>query len=269
MNTNEYIKNLSYHLRKMPAQEREDAISYYREYLEDAGIQTEEEAVSIFGPAPQLAAGIKADSAMRDFDEGAPKVKKGISAVWLAILGVFAIPVGVPLAIAAFVIIIAILIVIFSVIISFFAVAISFIAGGAASIILGFWVITSGPMTTLFLIGSGLVLMALGYFIWIFMVWLSKVSLKGIATLFNRIRYGKENRKKKNNGFGMNQNNQQNYEFDNNPNCQQNRDFEEPPAFNKSFAENIEDRTYSEPIMDGPKAFGDVEIDPEKEGDEI
>ena len=197
MSSNEYIKNLTYHLRKMPAQEREDAISYYSEYLAEAGIESEEEAIALFGPAHQLAAGIKAENAMRELYEEKPKVKKGFSAVWMAILGIFAIPVAVPIAIAAFAIIIAILAIVFSVIISFFAVAISLIAGGLAAIVSGFMVIISGPMTTLFLVGGGLVCIALGYYFWIFSVWLSKVMLKGIAVLFNKIRHRSENKAQK------------------------------------------------------------------------
>ena len=277
MKTNEYIKNLSYHLRKLPAREREDAISYYREYIEDAGIETEEEAIAIFGPAHQLAAGIKADMAMRNFEEEKPKMKKGISAVWLAILGVFAIPVGVPIAVAAFVIIIAILIVILAVIISFFAVAISLFAGGAASVILGFAVIFASPMTTLFAVGAGLALMAIGYFVWIFMVWISKICLKGIATLFNKIRYRKENNNSKkqaatgnyysnegfgsdsgyeqNNGFDSNQNGQQNFQQNNDQYNSQFNTNEAPPMYDKSFSEIVDSGKYSEPIMDGTGNF--------------
>jgi uncharacterized membrane protein len=198
-NGNEYINALNYHLRKLPACERADAIAYYSEYLAEAGPGGEAEAIRRLGSPMQLAVGIRADAAMRDLDdEDKPKVKKSISAVWIAIIAVFAIPVGGPVAVCVAAVVISILISIFAVLLSLFVTAAAMVLSGIFSIILGFYFTFSAPPVMLFYVGCGLVVAVLGGFIWLFILWLSKITFRGIAALFNKIRHRKASKISKN-----------------------------------------------------------------------
>ncbi len=44
-----FMKELEYLLQDIPDEEREEAISYYRDYLEEAGSENEEKVIEEFG----------------------------------------------------------------------------------------------------------------------------------------------------------------------------------------------------------------------------
>ena len=68
MKKEEFIQRLKYLLADLPEEETEDAIAYYRDYLEEAG-EKEEEVIRGFGSPEKLAAVIRADL-RQDPDEG-------------------------------------------------------------------------------------------------------------------------------------------------------------------------------------------------------
>lgn len=61
MNRMEFIKELEYLLQDVPEEEREDAVGYYRDYLEEAGDEGEEQAILEFGSPERVAAIIRSD----------------------------------------------------------------------------------------------------------------------------------------------------------------------------------------------------------------
>lgn len=61
MNRGEFIRELEYLLQDIPEEEKADAIAYYRDYLEDAGEEQEEDVIREFGSPERVAAIIRAD----------------------------------------------------------------------------------------------------------------------------------------------------------------------------------------------------------------
>ena len=187
MNMQEYINELKIQLSKLPDDDREDAISYYFEYLAEAGPEGVAEAMEKLGTPAELAAGIRADQALLDFEEhGAAgkgaSVGKGVKAVWYA--GIAAVPLTV---LAVFVTII-IIIVFFAVIIALFAVAVGITGGGAFSLFGGVWMLFIDYASSALYTGCGLVLIGIGIFLFRFAIWCSKHLLYAIAEVFNGIR---------------------------------------------------------------------------------
>ena len=192
MNIQEYISELKLHLRKLPDDDREDAISYYFEYLAEAGPDGAAEAMEKLGSPAELAAGIRADQALVDFEDAGGQrgaaVGKGVRAVWLA--GLAAVP---RMALAVFVT--AIMIVVFFVVmIVLFAVSIALIGGGAGAIGGGIWLGSHDWATSMFYTGVGLVSGACGFLLFQFSVWSGKGLLRSLAAIFNKIRRRREKR---------------------------------------------------------------------------
>jgi len=75
MNRDEFMKELEYLLSDIPEEEKEDALNYYRDYLEEAGDQ-EEEAIREFGSPERIAAIIRSDL-RGDLDEGGSFTERG------------------------------------------------------------------------------------------------------------------------------------------------------------------------------------------------
>ena len=59
MGKEEFLKRLTYLLRDIPEEEMQDAVSYYRSYLEEAGPEREEEVLAGFGTPEQVAEAIR------------------------------------------------------------------------------------------------------------------------------------------------------------------------------------------------------------------
>jgi uncharacterized membrane protein len=66
-----YVKKLERCLRKMPYEERLDAVNYYSEYLAEAGPEREREVIERLGPPQRVAAEIRADAALRELNSKA------------------------------------------------------------------------------------------------------------------------------------------------------------------------------------------------------
>ena len=61
MNREEFMKELEYLLMDIPEEDKQDAVAYYRDYLEDAGDEHEQEVIQEFGSPERVAAIIRAD----------------------------------------------------------------------------------------------------------------------------------------------------------------------------------------------------------------
>ncbi len=61
MNREEFMRELEYLLQDIPDEEKEEALAYYRDYLEDAGDENEAQAIRDFGSPERVAAIIRSD----------------------------------------------------------------------------------------------------------------------------------------------------------------------------------------------------------------
>lgn len=120
MNKTEFIKQLEKCLRRLPKEDREDAIRYYEEYFEEMGADDSTDVTSTLGTPNEIAREIIATCTEKHMD--AQKEKGGIrnntTVIWMIILGICASPVAVPLAFAAIICLAALLIVVFSLVLS-------------------------------------------------------------------------------------------------------------------------------------------------------
>jgi len=207
MDRNTYLQQLEAALASLSDNERQDALAFYAEYLDDAGPEGLLAAMESLGSPSQLAAQIKAESAIRGLSAPQPsqpqytaepvqpaKQSSPWKTVWIVILAIFAIPVGVPLLIVLAAVIFAVLVVLFAVLIALAATVVGIFAGGILSIVAGFILLFSNFATGLFYMGCGLLVLGLALlFGWLF--WkLGGLLIKGVAKLFNLIR-GKVSKK--------------------------------------------------------------------------
>ena len=56
MSKNEFIDRLAQLLADIPPEERDEALTYYREYIEDAGLENEEAIMQELGSPEEIAA---------------------------------------------------------------------------------------------------------------------------------------------------------------------------------------------------------------------
>ena len=194
MNRQEYLRILNKELRRLPRADREQALRYYEEYFEEAGPENEQAVMEELGNPIDIANQIIRDLAIKKMEEPEKSVKHGFSAIWIVILGVFAAPIGLPLALAFAVVIFCLVFVVFVFVASFIFAGICLGAGGLLSLAAGGYLLFHTFADGLSVIGSGLAAAGIGIFILYGSFYLGKLLFAGIARLFRRmLTRGKKN----------------------------------------------------------------------------
>lgn len=174
MSKEEYISELRARIAHLPREEREAAMSYYVEYLEDAGDKSMEEIIAELGTPQQVAERIIADYVQSSRGSGEGQVSKGCL---VGLVAVLSSPLWFPLLIAVGAVVFALLLTVLVLLIVFGIVGI-FLVG------LGIWAIFLHAATGLNMIGGGLILLAL----MMLMVSLFAAMGSGARTLWNILR---------------------------------------------------------------------------------
>lgn len=135
MTSERYFSELAAQLSRLPAQEREEALRFHREYAQEAGFTTYQELEACFGTPKALASRLYAESAVKASEEKGPG-KPG-KALIIGLAALFSLPVTFPLVlvilIVLFVVLVLILAVGFSIGVTVFALGGAFISLAAES----------------------------------------------------------------------------------------------------------------------------------------
>ncbi|MDR0501013.1 MAG: DUF1700 domain-containing protein [Coriobacteriales bacterium] len=195
----EFLYELRKRLKKLPAAEIEAAMSYYEEYFAEAGaqsIQDEQELIARMGTPAQVASTIIGEYATKVmYEHNIEKKNSSLKTMWIVILAVFASPIAIPLALTAVVLVFAFLLCIFSVYLSFFAAAVALIVGGLTCFFLGIIALFAEPIYGIVMLGYALVCLSLGLALFLGMVKLTHLTIRGITYMFASLlkRNGKNN----------------------------------------------------------------------------
>lgn len=193
----EFFTTLREGLHKLPPEEIENAVRYYTEYLDEAGEENEQKALEELGSPVKIAQQINAEYMVRDIvayrptqqsGEGKeePKGKTGFSAVWVAILALFASPIALPIAFAIAAVGIALIIVVMSVFASLMIAVMAVFVAGVACIASGIGVLFVDPWTGLFVFGGGLIALGISVLMFVPSLWLIRITFSAIARQISR-----------------------------------------------------------------------------------
>lgn len=182
MNKETFLTKLTEALSFMDPAERNRTVQYYREILEDRvedGLR-EEDAVAEMEPVAEIAARLRA--------ENGPSTKKK-RPHWETVLLIAGFPLWFPLLLAAGCVFFALFIAAWSVILALFSVTAALVLCLIAGIGCLFLLLTNGyPLTGLFLLGVGLFCAALGIALFIPVLALSRLLIRGVSQLFRFLR---------------------------------------------------------------------------------
>lgn len=183
----EYLNALAKALGTINEMDRMDALQYYREYFEEAGMENESRVIAELGSPKKLASQIRAQSAVKAANEDPKSGSKSLRAVWLAVLSVFAVPVGIPIALALVIVVFALLITLFAVLLSLFAVAFSFGLCAVISVLASMFALFQNIGASMTMLGCALILGGLGVLFFIPTLTFSRWSVRKLTGLAGRI----------------------------------------------------------------------------------
>ncbi len=187
MNREEYMKRLTYRLRKLPREDYDKAVSYFTEYFEDAGAENEVQAIEDLGEPEMAAAQIVREMAVENAKVPIKDMKRGLSAIWIGILAVFAVPIGVPLALGAGAVVLAaglvIMLFVFSVIVLAFSITVS----SVPCIVISIWLLFTSFADGVATFGLGLISLGAGILLIIGSIALGKWMLNAVTRMFGKL----------------------------------------------------------------------------------
>lgn len=215
MSRKAFMARLDELLADITEAEKEEALSYYEEYFEDAGPENEEEVISSLGSPEKVAATIKAglgESAVEDGefsetgytnsyydvkDEVATiNKRKGFSGIgtggWIIILIIclFALPILGPILLGVLGTIFGVLVAIAAVIFAVLVTGIALVVAAVAMFAAGFATLFATPLVGVALIGAALLVAGIGILIAILGFWVvTKVIpplLRGLVELIRK-----------------------------------------------------------------------------------
>lgn len=155
MTRTEYLTQLELYLKKLPEADRIEAMDYFRELFDDAGVEGEEELIASLGTPKEAAHEVLSNLLDKKINE-APAQKNNRQILHIALLALLAAPIGIPLGIAILVTLFAILVAALTVILAFFAVSILGIIGGFLFLVESFTVLAQAKSAFILIFGSGL-----------------------------------------------------------------------------------------------------------------
>lgn len=162
----DYIADFSALLKQLDAEEQEEVVDFYREYLQDGHFTAYDDCIRELGTPRQLARKVLADYSIKnlemdDTDQAGTKVrstkpKDDVRTVWLIILAVLSTPITIPLAFGLACLSVAIFAAAFGVIIALLGLVVAVVVGGFSSLIIGIGILSSDIWLGLLYAGIGI-----------------------------------------------------------------------------------------------------------------
>ena len=217
MNRLEFMQKLEQALADVSEEERQEALQYYRDYLDDAGLAEEDQVPESLGTPEKIAESIRGSVAgepepgnftergfgvedtgnypvkrqenyyenqtsfSQNSQERGKKAQNGWKMIAILLLGLLFSPVWIPLVIGALTIVFAICITLLAVFAALVAVGVALLAGGIGVVIWGFAQIGVSVPGAVVLIGAGLLMTALGFLFTAFFGW---IFVKAVVAMF-------------------------------------------------------------------------------------
>ena len=197
MSKEEYLNQLHKYLRKLPRQDYEDAMEYFTEYFQETNEEGAAELMKELGTPKEAARELMANLLDKKIEEHqnyetdgytrAEKKGSGKHVIWIALLVLFAAPVGAPL-------LVALAAVVLSLVVCMLAILLCVVLLAACLVIIGGKIIARGILAVpismsgfAMLTGSGLLSMGAGILGVLLCIYLCKWSSMLIAKLVRRI----------------------------------------------------------------------------------
>ncbi|KRK87813.1 DUF1700 domain-containing protein [Lentilactobacillus sunkii] len=164
---NDFIEEFRALLGQLSPEERDEAVDFYTEYLQDGGYDSYDDCVRELGTPHQLARKVLADYSIRTLNEPASdgsrkkQPKNDVKTIWLIVLAVLSTPVTIPLALGIFGLSIGIFVTAFGVIVGLLGLLFGVMFGGLGSLVVGIGVLPTDAWLGLLYTGTGLMIVGL------------------------------------------------------------------------------------------------------------
>lgn len=184
MTSQEYLNQLQKYLKKLPQSDYEDAMEYFTEYFADAGPENEQAVIEELGTPKIAAAELMMNLLDKKMDEhtameqeekrNEKKKTTGASVIWIAVLTLFAAPIGAPVLISVIIVLLCVALCVALFDMSIFLAAAVGVAGGIKLLLRGILEVTVSFGGFSLITGMGILLIGISILCIVFGVYLAK-----------------------------------------------------------------------------------------------
>lgn len=179
MSREEFLTVLENRLKRLPKEERVEAVSYYSEYLEEGSVEE-------LGNPDVIARQIIDQCAIKSLDS--KEKGSSLKTLWIVLLAVFAAPVAIPVAVAVGAVVLALMLTAGAVVISVAVCGAAFIAIGIYTAVIGIAILSAvNFINMLMVVGIGLILIGGGLLILIGIYYAAKLLIRQLARLLGKM----------------------------------------------------------------------------------
>lgn len=187
MSKNEFLRQLEYELRFISKEERDNALKFYSEYFDDAGVENEREVLKKLGSVKDVAEQIMADLNIKSTSYKV-KNKKNRSKLPFIILAICLSPIIIPLFIAFLVVVLAIIVALVAVVGSVMISGLAVVLVGIIIFVLGVSLFfTSGFINGIFVTGIGFLILGIGLLLSIIIWYIFKFIIRLFKFITSKI----------------------------------------------------------------------------------
>mgnify|MGYP000019931876 CR=1 FL=1 len=179
MTSQEYLNQLQKYLKKLLQSDYEDAMEYFTEYFADAGPENEQAVIEELGTPKIAAAELMMNLLDKKMDEhtameqeekrNEKKKTTGASVIWIAVLTLFAAPIGAPVLISVIIVLLCV-----ALCVALFDMSIFGVAGGIKLLLRGILAVTVSFGGFSLITGMGILLIGISILCIVFGVYLAK-----------------------------------------------------------------------------------------------
>ena len=197
MSREEYLNQLHKYLRKLPRQDYEDAMEYFTEYFQETDEEGAAELMKELGTPKEAARELMANLLDKKIEEHqnyetdgytrAEKKGSGKHVIWIALLVLFAAPVGAPILVALAAVVLSLVVCMLAILLCVVLLAACLVIVGGKIIARGILAVPISMSGFAMLTGSGLLAMGVGILGVLLCIYLCKWSSMLIAKLVRRI----------------------------------------------------------------------------------
>lgn len=184
MNRETYLIELQRYLKKLPHEDYVDAMDYFTEYFDEAGIENEQAVIAELGTPKQAASDILGQLLEKQQNTSTISMQRTFG---LAILALLAAPIGIPLALTAFLLLVTVGLLFFSLILVVCSLMVAGVLAGSKLVLRGMIALPFSISGGLSLIGLGLLLLGLGLLFTALMPPLFHLVKKIVLSLTSRL----------------------------------------------------------------------------------
>lgn len=201
MNKEKYLQELKKYLKVLSEADRDEAISFYEEYFDDAGVENEAKVIEELGSPKDLSKKILVDVVDRKYTEDADSSTNdektdssktsSLRTLWIVLAALLALPLSPILAVICIVfaaVIFALVVTMIALIVAGFIVVVA----GVIATIVGLCLVVSKLGTALTVIGCGLVCYGVGALLVVGFIKLLSLFCKGVSYMVASIVHKKK-----------------------------------------------------------------------------